>query len=339
MRKKDQLKTVEKLEETIRSLAARNGELERTIGDLEEKLFRCPITGLYNEAFFRRYIRGAVDISLDVQADGALLFISIDRFSGVNLRHGSEGANETLKKFASALPNSVTPDAVLFRLSGALFACYLAWADKGLGAAIAENIRSTTAASEIYLEPITVSIGVVNMSEVMDQSDEDRQRLVERLSDRAKRRLDIARREGMNTVRADEDFDALELARKDVVLVDQDPFRIQLFSSMLKNSGFAVREETNGADALESIQKKHPALVIADLYIPGLDAFALREKMREQSETARVPYLVITERKSPDIAERAYAAGVTLLLQRPVLIEELIGLAKNLTEASDRHAG
>jgi GGDEF domain-containing protein len=109
-------KEVDRLNETIRTLMKKNGDLEQVIGDLEEKLFRCPITGLYNETFFRRYVQGAVDVSLDVHADGALLFISIDRFSDVNIRHGSEGANETLRKFAAALPNSVPPDAVLFRL-------------------------------------------------------------------------------------------------------------------------------------------------------------------------------------------------------------------------------
>jgi diguanylate cyclase (GGDEF)-like protein len=330
---------VDRLNETVRALTTKNSELERKIGDLEEKLFRCPITGLYNENFFRRYIRGAVDVSLDVNADGALLFISIDHFSEVNIRHGSAGANETLKKFALALPNSVPPETVVFRMGGALFACYIAWADRGLAAALAERIRSDTETADIYVEPITVSIGVVNMSELTDQKSEDRAQLVERLSDRAKRRLDIARRKGMNSVCAEEDFDVEEEAKRAVVLIDQEPFRRELFATLLRHHGFAVHEESNGADALNLIQREHPALIVADLYIPGLDSISLREKLRESSDLARIPYVIVSDRRSADIASRAYDAGVTVILQRPILIEELIGLAKNLSAWSERHAG
>lgn len=330
---------IERLKKTIRVLMKKNGDLERTIGDLEEKLFRCPITGLYNETFFARYIHGAVDVSLDVMADGALLFISIDRFSEVNIRHGSEGANETLKKFASALPNSIPSDAVLFRLGGALFSCYIAWADRGLAAALAERIRSDTENSDIYLEPITVSIGVVNMSELMDQKDEDRAALVAGLSDRAKRRLDIARKKGMNAVCAEEDFDAEEQGKHDVVLIDQDQFRRNLAATVLRHHNFIVHEESNGADALDLIQRMPPSLIIADLYIPGIDSISLRARLRKSSEFSRIPFIILSDRKSADIALRAYDAGVSMLLQRPILMEELVGVAKNLSATSERHAG
>ncbi len=332
-------KEVDRLNETIRTLMKKNGDLEQVIGDLEEKLFRCPITGLYNETFFRRYVQGAVDVSLDVHADGALLFISIDRFSDVNIRHGSEGANETLRKFAAALPNSVPPDAVLFRLGGALFSCYITWADRGLAAAMAERIRSDTEKADIYVEPITVSIGVVNMSELMDQKTEDRAKLVERLSDRAKRRLDMARRRGMNSVCAEEDFDAEEQAKSDIILVDQEPFRRNLTATILRHNGFAVHEESNGADALDLIQRLKPSLILADLYIPGIDSIALRARLRQSSEFSRIPFVILSDRKSADIALRAYDAGVSHILQRPLLIEELIGVAKNLSAAVERYAG
>ena len=339
MNGEEQQKEIEKLKRTVRLLMKKNGDLERTIGDLEEKLFRCPITGLYNETFFARYIRGAVDVSLDVNADGALLFISIDRFNEVNIRHGSEGANETLKKFALALPNSVPEDAVLFRLGGALFSCYIAWADRGLAAALAERIRSDTETADFYAEPITVSIGVVNMSEMMDQKAEDRATLVELMSDRAKRRLDMARRKGMNAVCAEEDFDVEEQSKQDIVLIDLDQFRRNLAATLLRHHGFAVHEESNGADALELIQRIQPSLIIADLYIPGIDSIALRARLRRTSEYSRIPFLILSDRKSADIALRAYEAGVSALLQRPILIEELVGLAKNLSAMSERHVG
>jgi diguanylate cyclase (GGDEF)-like protein len=327
-----------RLRELARTLSARNEALELEVDHLEEKLFHCPLTGLHNEGFFQRYIPGAIDISLDMESDGALLFISIDRFSEVNIVHGSEIANETLRKFAAFLPNSVPPDSLLFRLSGALFSCYLPQADKERGAAVAERIRADIQGADIFVEPMTVSIGVVNIAEFSEQVDVDRGVLTERLLDRAKRRLGIARKLGFNAVCAESGNEADDGPRREVLLADHDAFRRKLLAEVLRGQGFDVREAVSGGEALDAVNRQAPSLVIAEFTIPGLDALTLRARLRASTELSRIPFLLIADRKSADNAARAYELGVSAFLQRPLIVEELTGLAKNLAAAGERHA-
>jgi two-component system cell cycle response regulator len=316
------------------ALKAQNDSLQRTLSTLEERMIRCPLTGLYNENFFLEYMKGAVDISMDIRADGILLFISIDSLRELNIRYGTDGADETLKKFAAFLPNLVPEEAVLFRLSGALFASYIAGTERENGASLAERVRAGMEAADIFVEKITVSIGVVAMSEFMEDSGDNRTILVDRILDLAKRRIGLAHRMGSNAVCATSDLDLETEGRLDVLLADSDAFRRNLVSSMLKSRGFAVHETSTGAAALELATRLPPALVISDLALPGFDAISLRVRMRETTELSRVPFILVTDRKSADIAARAYAAGVSVILQRPILIDEILGLVMNLTGGS-----
>jgi len=316
------------------ALKARNDSLQRTVSNLEERMIRCPLTGLYNENFFLEYMRGAVDISMDIRADGILLFISIDSLRELNIRFGTDSADETLKKFAAFLPNLIPEEAVSFRLSGALFASYIAGTVRENGVSLAERVRAGVEAADIFVERITVSIGIVAMSEFMEDSGDDRAILVDRILDLAKRRIGLAHRMGSNAVCATNDLDVEAENRLDIVLADADAFRRKLVCALLQSRGFAVHESATGAVALDLATRLQPALVISDLALPGLDAISLRVRMRETTELTRVPFILVTDRKSADIATRAYAAGVSVILQRPILIDEFLGLAQNLTGGS-----
>ncbi len=322
------------LERRLAVLQAQNAALESSVRNLEERMIRCPLTGLYNEEFFQEYMRGAVDVSLDVHADGVLLFISIDRLSDLNIRLGTATADETIKKFAAFLPKLAPEEAVFFRLSGALFACYLAEVSREFGAALAERVRSGVEGADIFAERITASIGVIAISEFRDQESEDRRLLVERILNQAKIRLGIARRMGANAVCASGAIEASALAERGVVIADADAFRRSLIAELLTAQRFVVHEAASGDAALDTALRNEPSLIIADFALPGLDAVSLRARLRESTELARVPFMMIVDRKSGEVAKRAYALGIAAILQRPILIEEFLGLAENLvTEA------
>ncbi len=326
------------LEHTISVLQAQNAALERSVRNLEERMIRCPLTGLYNEDFFQEYMRGAVDVTLEMSADGALLFISIDDLSDINIRFGSAVADETIKKFAVFLPALAPAEAIFFRLNGALFACYVAALSPEMGAALAERIRFGVESAEIFADRATVSIGVVALSELREQGGDDRKALVGLILNRAKARLGLARRMGSNAVCGSGADEADEGAQAKVILADADAFRRSLVAEMLKARGYSVHEASTGVDALEAAARMETALVVCDLALPGLDAVSLRGRMRESTELARIPFLMIVDRKNAELATRAYALGVSVILQRPILIAEFYGLVHNLIERSDADA-
>src|SRR3989304_5708976 len=55
-----------------------------------------------------------------------------------------------------------------------------------------------------------------------------------------------------------------------------------------------VEAAADGLEALDAVQRARPDLVIADLMMPGMDGFALCQKLREDIATTFVPIMMLT---------------------------------------------
>jgi CheY-like chemotaxis protein len=91
-----------------------------------------------------------------------------------------------------------------------------------------------------------------------------------------------------------------------------------------------VEYAANGHDALRRLGE-HPRidLVMADLYMPVMDGFALVERMKADPALLETPVLVISA-GGPDARERALALGADVYLQKPVQFADIIGTVRTL---------
>ncbi len=81
-------------------------------------------------------------------------------------------------------------------------------------------------------------------------------------------------------------------AREHLLILDDDPGLTRLLSSVLKDRGYDVAAATSGAQALESIQKKLPTLVVLDLQLGDMDATTFVARLRE--ENIDLPFICIS---------------------------------------------
>jgi len=103
------------------------------------------------------------------------------------------------------------------------------------------------------------------------------------------------------------------ISQKTVLVVDDDPDVRTMLNHLLAFAGFAVIEAANGGDALVSLVKHRPALIILDLMMPGVDGAQFREAQRrlQDYELANVPILVVSGADNlKQMAKRLGAAGI-----------------------------
>jgi diguanylate cyclase (GGDEF)-like protein/PAS domain S-box-containing protein len=86
----------------------------------------------------------------------------------------------------------------------------------------------------------------------------------------------------------------------------------------IEQAGLDALEVSTGAEALISFVSEGPELVVLDVDMPGLDGFHTCEELRRRRGTEHTPILVIT--RNGDIASmnRAFDAGATDFLVKPV---------------------
>lgn len=79
-----------------------------------------------------------------------------------------------------------------------------------------------------------------------------------------------------------------------VLVVDDDPGCRRDLTRLIENRGLRVKSAADGVEALDRIQGEKPTLCLVDLCMPGMDGFALIEKLRSNSETRDIPILVLS---------------------------------------------
>src|SRR5438552_19079134 len=83
-------------------------------------------------------------------------------------------------------------------------------------------------------------------------------------------------------------------ANSQSVLVVEDEASIASFVSLyLKNAGYDVTTAATGADALRSLERDQPSLVVLDLMLPDIDGIEICRRIRQKSD---LPILILTAR-------------------------------------------
>jgi DNA-binding response OmpR family regulator len=112
------------------------------------------------------------------------------------------------------------------------------------------------------------------------------------------------------------------------VLVVEDEASIASFVSLyLKNAGYEVRAATNGAEALVSVGKELPSLIVLDLMLPDVDGIEICRRIRQKSE---VPILMLTARDEDVDKIIGLEVGADDYMTKPFNPRELVARVKSI---------
>jgi diguanylate cyclase (GGDEF)-like protein len=103
-----------------------------------------------------------------------------------------------------------------------------------------------------------------------------------------------------------------------ILIVDDDPVVRSLMQDALEDDGFAVVEAADGVEAFRRCQEQVPLLVIVDALMPNMDGFELCQTLRRGASTSHLPILMATGLEDDASVARAYEAGATDFISKPL---------------------
>jgi CheY-like chemotaxis protein len=111
---------------------------------------------------------------------------------------------------------------------------------------------------------------------------------------------------------------------KNILVIDDTADLRNLIATVLSNFGFNVREASNGQLGLQMIREDKPDLVICDVNMPGMDGYETLSTLRESTNDAAIPFILMTGLVSRDGFRRGMASGADDYLNKPFTPDELI---------------
>lgn len=126
-----------------------------------------------------------------------------------------------------------------------------------------------------------------------------------------------------------------EVARKTILVIDDEPSSLELASHILNEGGFRVLTAASAREGRELLQAGNDiALVITDLRMPGEDGFSVLSFVKENLRFSNIPVIVFTSCSYGDVVTRAIKLGALDYLAKPFNAESLLGRVHRTLERS-----
>ena len=117
-------------------------------------------------------------------------------------------------------------------------------------------------------------------------------------------------------------------AKSQTVLVVEDETSIASFVALyLKNAGYGIRAVGTGQEALDSLARERPDLIVLDLMLPDLDGIEVCKRVRQTSD---VPILMLTARDEDVDKIIGLEVGADDYLTKPFNPRELVARVKSI---------
>src|SRR5256886_5528136 len=101
-----------------------------------------------------------------------------------------------------------------------------------------------------------------------------------------------------------------------------------MLARTLAAEGYAVEASPDGGDALASVERSTPDLVVLDLSMPGLDGLSVARRLRDKG--LGLPILMLTARDAVPDRVAGLDSGADDYLVKPFATEELVARVRAL---------
>ncbi|MFW6150520.1 MAG: response regulator transcription factor [Chloroflexota bacterium] len=111
------------------------------------------------------------------------------------------------------------------------------------------------------------------------------------------------------------------MSTRSVLVVDDEPHMVRFISMNLVLEGFRVISASDGLEALRTVAREAPDLVLLDVMMPGIDGFETLKRIRELSQ---VPVIFLTVKGEEVDRVRGLDLGADDYITKPFSPKELL---------------
>jgi diguanylate cyclase (GGDEF)-like protein/PAS domain S-box-containing protein len=121
--------------------------------------------------------------------------------------------------------------------------------------------------------------------------------------------------------------------RPRILIADDDRFVRTLFGDALEKAGYHVSAVADGDAAIDCLKESPHDLILLDLIMPGKDGFDTCQELRALPLGKLIPVLMFTGSDDAELIDRAFEAGATDFVTKPIKPELLVHRIRYLLRA------
>jgi DNA-binding response OmpR family regulator len=101
---------------------------------------------------------------------------------------------------------------------------------------------------------------------------------------------------------------------KNILLVEDDPFLVDIYTTKLKENGFSVEVSLDGDDCMRKLQEKLPDLMLLDIVLPSVDGWEIIRKVKKEDKLKDLKVVILSNLGQKGEVEKGLKLGASKYL-------------------------
>ena len=106
-----------------------------------------------------------------------------------------------------------------------------------------------------------------------------------------------------------------------ILVVDDAP---DITDLMLRSRGYQVSMARNGLEGIEKAKNEHPAVILLDIMMPGIDGYEVCMRLKTDPDTGGIPIIMLTAKEDPESVTRCHSLGADDYIVKPFGLPALL---------------
>ncbi len=119
-----------------------------------------------------------------------------------------------------------------------------------------------------------------------------------------------------------------------ILVVEDNPLNMELVCDILEVNGYTVYQASAADEGIKIAKENIPHLILMDIQLPGMDGLAATQILKDDIITRDIPVVALTAHAMKGDEQKAFEAGCSGYITKPIDTRELPKLVKTFFNSS-----
>jgi len=121
-----------------------------------------------------------------------------------------------------------------------------------------------------------------------------------------------------------------------IVVVEDDEKSRKLVRDVLTHANYRLLEADSGEAGVRLAREHHPALIVMDIHLPGIDGIEALHQLRAVSDTRDIPILAVTASAMATERTKIMTAGFDGYESKPISVKRFLAAVREILDRGAR---
>lgn len=117
--------------------------------------------------------------------------------------------------------------------------------------------------------------------------------------------------------------------KQKILIIEDNEQNMYMLTYLLECNNYVVLQSFSGPEGVALAKKIKPDIILLDIQLPEMDGYAVARELRKNKDLSSTPIIAVTSYAMTGDKEKAFEAGATGYIEKPIDPDTFISQMKN----------